>query len=142
MDPKARLLEERRRLEVAADSAKGGLGEGSQSEATGELSSYDQHPADVGTETFYREADQAIAESVQAELEEVDAALRRVEDGTYGRCEACGRPIGDERLEALPAARLCLEDEQRAELEATRGTGSAAGDGDVAGDSPPLHPPG
>lgn len=118
MDPKARLLEERQRLEVAADSAKGGLAEGSEREATGELSSYDQHPADVGTETFYREADQAIAESVQAELEEVDAALRRVEDGTYGRCEACGRPIGDERLEALPAARLCLEDEQRAELEA------------------------
>lgn len=133
MDPKARLLEERQRLEEAAKAASDGLDEGSEGEATGELSTYDQHPADLGTETYYREADQALRESVQAELDEVDAALRRVEEGTYGRCEACGRPIGEERLAAVPAARFCVEDEQRAEMDAIRRSGPLS----AAGDSPP-----
>src|SRR5947209_4504558 len=107
MKPKQRLLDERRRLQEVLEAAAGGLAEGSESAASGELSSYDQHPADTGTEMFYREADQAITESVRAQLGDVERALSRIDEGTYGHCDACGQPIGAERLDALPAARFC-----------------------------------
>ncbi len=95
-----------------------GLTAESEEESLAELSSVDQHQADTGTETFNRERDISILESLEAELTDVEHALARLDDGTYGTCEACGRPIGDERLEALPAARFCLDDQTRAEREA------------------------
>ncbi|HET9689636.1 MAG TPA: TraR/DksA C4-type zinc finger protein [Acidimicrobiales bacterium] len=122
-DPRTRLLEERERLAATARAATGGIDDGSEGAAMNELSTYDQHPADVGTETFMREADESIAESVRAELAEVDAALARVDDGSYGTCQACGRPIGAERLDALPATRFCVDDAARAEAEAVRAAG-------------------
>jgi RNA polymerase-binding transcription factor DksA len=78
-----------------------------------ELADYDQHPADTGTETFEREKDLSILESLEHELAELEAALRRVDDGEYGRCEACHQAIPEERLEAQPAARFCAEHEPR-----------------------------
>jgi RNA polymerase-binding transcription factor DksA len=80
-----------------------------------ELSSVDQHQADIGTETFNRERDLSILESLEAELSDVEHAMRRLDEGTYGTCEACGRPIGDARLEAMPATRFCVEDQAAAE---------------------------
>lgn len=126
-DPASRLREERVRLIAALDSATGAVDRGDESGALSELSTYDQHPGDVATETFLREVDQSLAESVRAEIADVDAALRRVEDGTYGACLSCGRPIGDARLEALPAARFCIDDAARAEDEALRSGGPLAG---------------
>ena len=55
-----------------------------------------------------------LLDQVRSDLDDVDAALRRLEEGTYGRCEACGQPIGETRLEALPAARYCLRHEHGA----------------------------
>jgi RNA polymerase-binding transcription factor DksA len=91
-----------------------------ETDSLGELSALDQHPADIGTETFEREKDLSIIERVEAELADVEHALRR-DEGTYGICEACGKPIGDARLDAMPAARLCLDDQARAEREARFG---------------------
>jgi len=112
-----RLEEERTRLQ--------GIREGIQreqddaiSEAGNELSSFDQHPGDSGTETFEMEKNVSLLEQVDDELLEVEAASQRLERGTYGSCQVCGRPIGDERLEAMPAARFCIEDQARAEREA------------------------
>ncbi len=99
----------------------------SEGDSLAELSSIDQHQADIGTETFEREKDLAILESIEAELTDVEHALRRLDDGTYGMCEACGLPIDEERLEALPATRLCRDDQQRAEEDA-RVTGGPAGE--------------
>jgi RNA polymerase-binding transcription factor DksA len=82
-----------------------------------ELSRADQHPADEGSETASREVAFSLREHVEAELAEIDAALARLDAGTYGICEACGRPIEPERLEAIPYARLCVRDQQLAELE-------------------------
>jgi DnaK suppressor protein len=48
-------------------------------------------------------------------LAEIDAALRRIDDGTFGACAVCGAPIGEERLEAVPYARLCIEDKRALE---------------------------
>jgi DnaK suppressor protein len=92
-----------------------------ESDSVSELSSIDQHPADLGTETFEREKDVSIIEQVEAELADVEHALRRLDEGTYGTCEACGKPIGDARLDAMPAARLCLDDQARAERQARFG---------------------
>jgi RNA polymerase-binding transcription factor DksA len=113
-----RLAEERERLDgVKSTFDDEHFGEQSESESVGELSSYDQHQADMGTETFEREKDLSILEQVEAELADVEHALRRLDDGTYGTCEVCGSAIPDERLEALPAARLCLEHQAQAERE-------------------------
>lgn len=81
-------------------------------------SSADQHPADVGTETFELEKDMSIQMNVEAELADVDRAMQHVDDGSYGLCEACGRKIPEERLKAIPAARFCVQDQARAEREA------------------------
>jgi len=84
---------------------KGELGDG-QAE---ELADYDQHPADTGSDTFEREKDLSILEQLENELAEVEAALARVEDGTYGIDENTGDPISPDRLDALPTARTNLE---------------------------------
>ena len=124
MDPdhaRARLAEEAARLGEIRTSFDG-LNKESEMENLGELSSSDQHMADVGSETFEREKDLSILEQVEAELADVEHALRRLDDGTYGTCEACGKTIDDARLEALPAARFCLEDQAVAEREARAGS--------------------
>ncbi|GAB7388188.1 yteA family sporulation protein [Bacillaceae bacterium] len=76
----------------------------------GELASYDNHPADLGTETYEREKDIALNEHAEQRLKDVEHALAAIERGTYGICEVCGRPIPLERLEALPTATRCKED--------------------------------
>jgi RNA polymerase-binding transcription factor DksA len=117
-----RLVEERARLTEVRSSLGGtGLEQESEQESVAELSSVDQHQADLGTETFEREKDLSILESIEAELADVEHALRRLDEGTYGICEACGKPIDEERLAALPAARLCRDDQERAEGEARLG---------------------
>jgi RNA polymerase-binding transcription factor DksA len=81
----------------------------SESEQAGELSAYDQHPADLGSETFEREKDLAILEGLEVELAEVEAALRRLDEGTYGIDEVTGERIDPARLEARPEARTNVD---------------------------------
>jgi len=117
--PRVRLEEERARLQgLRTAFEQEGLNQESEDESLGELSHMVQHQADVGTETFNRERDLSILERVEAELSEVEHALTRLDDGSYGKCEACGQPIDDDRLQALPAARFCLRDQAVAEREA------------------------
>jgi RNA polymerase-binding transcription factor DksA len=114
-----RLTEEQERLDqLVAGFREEHLTDESENQSVFELSDQPQHQADLGTETFRREADLSLLEQVEAELADVEHALRRIDDGTYGTCEACGRAIGDDRLEVLPAARFCLEDQSVAEREA------------------------
>jgi len=83
--------------------------EESQLISTGELSSYDNHPGDLGTETFERGRDLAVDEKLSARLDEVEDALARIGSGEYGTCEICGRSIPFERLQALPSATRCID---------------------------------
>lgn len=92
--------------------------DGSLEDETGELTSFDQHPADVGTETHDREVDATVAQSLDFGLSEVEAARKRLDEGTYGRCEECGEPIPDERLEAQPTARFCVRHQSEREHQA------------------------
>lgn len=87
-------------LEDQARSATGG-------EAAGGLSNAPMHLADVGSEVYNQELGATLLENETYIRDEVAAALDRVEAGTYGRCEECGKDIIPERLEALPYARYC-----------------------------------
>lgn len=78
-------------------------------ESLGELSNYDNHPADHGTELFERGKDLALNEHAEKELEDINKALHAIEEGTYGICSKCGADIPFERLEAAPAADRCVE---------------------------------
>jgi YteA family regulatory protein len=86
-----------------------GLERGHFHESMGELSSYDNHPADEGTELYEREKDIALNEHYQFELRNINHALEAMEKGTYGNCEVCGKEIPLERLEALPNTTYCIE---------------------------------
>jgi RNA polymerase-binding protein DksA len=118
-DVRQALEQERARLEqVKAGITEEDPSTETEAQSISELSDADQHQADVGTETFEREKDYSILERVEGELNNVEHALKRLDDGTYGTCEACGKPIGEERLAAMPAARFCLDDQALAEREA------------------------
>ena len=69
----------------------------------------DNHLGDTASATFDRELDQGLEEGAQQTLVEIEAALKRIEEGTYGTCTNCDRPIAVERLEALPWATLCID---------------------------------
>jgi RNA polymerase-binding transcription factor DksA len=107
----ARQALERERTRVAgliADLRNEGLDE-EESAQSGELTHYDQHPADQASDTFEREKDLAILEQLESELAEIEAALERLDDGTYGVDEVSGEPIDPERLAAYPHARTNID---------------------------------
>ena len=80
-----------------------------ESWAVGELSAYDQHPADSGSETFAREQDLAMRDHARNQLQKVEEALSNLDSGNYGICEACGQGIDESRLEAIPYTTLCYD---------------------------------
>lgn len=80
----------------------------SAKDSTGELSSYDNHPADMGTELFERGKDLALNEHAEKELEKINEALHAIEERTYGICSVCGTDILYERLLAVPTTDRCV----------------------------------
>ena len=107
---RARLIAERDRLTGVRDAASR-LSTAANEATQGELSTADQHPAEQATETLERELDLGVLQSVDSELGELQAALDRLDAGTYGTCEICAKTIPDGRLEAMPSARYCIEDQ-------------------------------
>ena len=90
--------------------------EGSLIEETGDLAiGSDDHLADSATDTFMRELDEGLEENAEHLLAEIEAALGRIDGGTYGICAACGRLIDEARLEAVPYATLCIDDKRAQE---------------------------
>ena len=73
-----------------------------------------------GSETFERQRDLTALMILEGEIRDIDDALRRLEQGGFGDCEQCGRPVGDERLEAKPWARYCIRHQTQADRAATR----------------------
>jgi RNA polymerase-binding transcription factor DksA len=108
---RSRLLDERRRAQEAIDYLHN-ENSGSLEDETGDLvsGSADNHMADTATETVDREIDYTLEENSGNVLREIEAALERIEAGTYGACRTCGKPIEPERLEHLPWATQCAED--------------------------------
>ncbi|MEI3613024.1 yteA family sporulation protein [Pseudogracilibacillus sp. SO30301A] len=78
-------------------------------DAVGELSSYDNHPGDMGTEMYEREKDITLNEHAERELEAINEALHAIDEGTYGICRVCSMDIAYDRLKAIPTADTCRE---------------------------------
>ena len=102
------LLEERRRVEAALENIHE-ENSGSLRDESGEETAFDNHIADTATITYDRELDYTLEENEERVLADIDAALKRIEDGTYGICSNCGKQIPEERLEARPWATLCID---------------------------------
>ena len=110
------LLEEERGRLTAAHEFLERENPGSLSDELGDLATGDDnHLADTATATFDRELDEGLEEGVQQTLHDIEDALRKIGEGSYGVCEVCGEPIGSARLSALPWARLCIDDERKAD---------------------------
>jgi RNA polymerase-binding transcription factor DksA len=89
-------------------------------ESTGDISAHSTHMADQGTDNFDRELALNLASSRQESLYDIEDALRRVDDGTYGACESCGKAIERPRLKALPFAKKCMGCQNDAERGRTK----------------------
>ena len=107
------LSEERQRLETLRDT-----GSADQTRDPGDVA---DQGADAATRTFDREVDDSVVEQAEAGLAEIEAALQRLEDGTYGVCEIGGEQIPDARLEAQPHTRYCVEHQQQVERQEAAG---------------------
>jgi RNA polymerase-binding transcription factor DksA len=89
-------------------------------EASGSLSNVPVHPADLGTDNYEQETAVSLLANESQLLELVSAALARIDQGTYGRCQECGGDIEPERLNALPYTPYCKDDAARVEAEGSQ----------------------
>lgn len=110
-----RLLEMATRLQGDDASIEGEALRQSGGDASGNLSNAPQHLADLGTDTFEQEMSASLLQNARQIQAEIAAALDRLERGTFGKCEGCGRDIGAGRLQAVPYARYCVNCAQNAE---------------------------
>jgi RNA polymerase-binding protein DksA len=102
------LTQERLRIQAALDNLHE-ENPGSITDETGEDAVYDNHLADTATVTYDRELDYTLEENSENMLAEIDAALQRIDDGTFGKCTNCNKEIAPARLEARPWATLCID---------------------------------
>ena len=86
-------------------------------DASGDLSSMPIHMADIATDNFEKELNLDFIQRESAELRDIDEALARIEEGTFGLCQVCGKRIRKSRLRAVPHARLCIECQRREEAQ-------------------------
>jgi RNA polymerase-binding protein DksA len=87
----------------------------SQKDFSGDLSGYSLHMADAGTDTFDREFALSLASNQQEFLYQIDEALKRIEDKSFGKCEICEKDITLKRLKAIPFAKFCIKCQEQAE---------------------------
>jgi RNA polymerase-binding protein DksA len=108
------LLAERGRVEAAIEYLHAET-PGSLEDETEEIGGVDNHLAESASPTLDREIDYTLEENAEQVLLRIDRALGRMDEGTYGKCETCGREIPVERLEARPWATLCIDHQRQAE---------------------------
>ena len=114
-DFKDRLQQEQKRLRrLIAGIEKTGLNM-SQRESIGELSLYDNHPADIGSEVFERSKDLALKNDAELKLKAIEDALSKMDSGRYGYCDECNAAISIQRLEAVPYTTMCQRCKEKQE---------------------------
>jgi RNA polymerase-binding protein DksA len=106
---KQMLLEKRREILANVNEMEDEALKKSRLDASGDLSSMPIHMADIGTDNYDQEFTLGLMDSERKLLKEIDDALQRIEQGTYGICKGTGRQIQKARLEAQPWARYCVE---------------------------------
>lgn len=104
---RASLVTERERLASDLDDLEK-AGHEALSDMSGE-NNYRDHMADQGSATFTKELDMSLEENVRELMGQIDKAIARIDSGDYGTCRACGKKIDRGRLEAMPAADLCID---------------------------------
>jgi RNA polymerase-binding transcription factor len=110
-DLATRLRDERAELSEQLTTIEDQAFAATQSDISGDVG-IDDESADAGTATFEREKELSIEQNVRDLIQKIDRALKRIDDGTYGICERCGKPIEKARLKALPYVDLCIKDAQ------------------------------
>jgi RNA polymerase-binding protein DksA len=103
------LLDERKRIENAIEYLHRETPGSLEDETEEMIGSQDNHLADSATGTLDREIDYSLEANAEQVLAQIDAALKRIDEGTYGKCTNCGKEIPEERLEAVPWASLCID---------------------------------
>lgn len=106
---KKRLLAEKKDVEDLLNLMKDMRTIDSNVEMANELSIYDNHPADLATQTFDKERGLALKGNEMNILNKIESALKMVEDGSYGTCKSCGKKINEERLNFIPYAEYCID---------------------------------
>jgi RNA polymerase-binding protein DksA len=110
-DLRESLLKEQQELRSQLAELEASSFSDPQSDLSGETA-FDEEYADSGTATFEREKDLSLENNVRDLLEKIEKALSRMDEGTFGLCERCGKPIEKARIKALPYASLCIKDKQ------------------------------
>jgi RNA polymerase-binding transcription factor DksA len=110
-DLRARLEDERVELSAQLTTIEEDTFATTQSDSVGDVG-LDDESADAGSATFEREKDLSIEQNVRDLLAKIERALKRIEEGLYGTCEVCGKPIEKARIKALPYVDLCIKDAQ------------------------------
>jgi RNA polymerase-binding protein DksA len=108
---RTRLESEREELNAQLTTIEDQAFAATQSDMSGDVG-VDDESADAGTATFEREKELSIEQNVRDLIQKIDRALKRMDDGTYGICEVCGKPIEKARIKALPYVDLCIKDAQ------------------------------
>ncbi|MBN1494054.1 MAG: TraR/DksA C4-type zinc finger protein [Candidatus Omnitrophica bacterium] len=109
------LLEYRNKIVLGIDHLSKDTLNKSQKDASGDLSGYSFHMADMATDNYDRDFNLGLASSEREILKKIDEALRSIDDGSYGVCELCGCKISVERLKALPFATKCIPCKEKEE---------------------------
>ena len=104
-----KLLEARELAHHEMELLERDISYGDTGEGQSELADYDNHPADAGTDTFEKEKDLAVRDTYRDIIGHIDEALGKMDRGTYGECDRCGREIVKARLDAIPYAMYCVE---------------------------------
>lgn len=106
---KEELMDQKNHIQGQLDDREENPANTGDNENGGELSLYDNHPADMGSELYEREKDFALDEHSKSELNKIDDALKAMDEGSYGTCKECGEEIPFERLEAIPTTLYCKD---------------------------------
>lgn len=111
------LLTLRGRLVGKVDSMQGEALKKSRQDASGDLSNVPIHMADVGTDNYERDLMIELIENGEEGLRNIDTALEKMDDGSYGVCEICSKKINKDRLKAVPYAKLCIDCQREEEID-------------------------
>lgn len=112
---KEKLEMQRRRIVSGIDRIERNTLNKSQRDSSGDLSGYTFHMADQATDNFDTEFSLDLASNEQKLLNEIEDAIKKVDDGTFGLCEECNKPIAVKRLNAVPYARCCIKCQEKSE---------------------------
>lgn len=107
----------RERLVGNVDFMQGEALKKSRQDASGDLSNVPIHMADIGSDNYERDLMIELIQNGEQSLRNIDTALEKIENGTFGVCETCGKKINKERLKAVPYARLCIDCQREEEVD-------------------------